>query len=79
MTDLGRGHFSFNTKVNVGDFYEARVTGGENVSYRTKSRTVPVRMLFCPACTLERVQTMYNVHELQLLLVQTTMVLSKSC
>lgn len=32
ITDLGRDMFSFNTKVNVGDFYEARVSGGENVS-----------------------------------------------
>jgi len=31
VQDLGRGHFSFNTKVNVGEFYEARVSGGENV------------------------------------------------
>ena len=36
VTDLGRGHFSFNTKVNVGEFYEARVNGGENVSTRVK-------------------------------------------
>ncbi|KAH3703124.1 hypothetical protein DPMN_078153 [Dreissena polymorpha] len=34
ITDLGRGHFSFNTKVNVGEFYEARVGGGENVRER---------------------------------------------
>jgi len=37
VTDLGRGHFSFNTKVNVGEFYEARVNGGENVSTRVKN------------------------------------------
>ena len=31
MTEFGRDHFSFSTKVNVGEFYENR-SGGENVS-----------------------------------------------
>ena len=31
MTEFGRDNFSFNTKVNVGEFFENR-SGGENVS-----------------------------------------------
>ena len=31
VTEFGRDNFSFNTKVNVGEFFENRA-GGENVS-----------------------------------------------
>ncbi|XP_052805441.1 bromodomain adjacent to zinc finger domain protein 2B-like isoform X3 [Mya arenaria] len=66
ITDLGRGHFSFNTKVNVGEFYEARVRGGENGFVKLTDSEIQDRLSVTVSRRLKKIENQKRQEKLRL-------------
>ncbi|XP_053408583.1 bromodomain adjacent to zinc finger domain protein 2B-like isoform X2 [Mercenaria mercenaria] len=66
VQDLGRDLFSFNTKVNVGDFYEARVGGGENGFVKLSESEIKDRLSVTVSRRLKKIENQKKREKLKM-------------
>ncbi|XP_060551894.1 uncharacterized protein LOC132713351 isoform X3 [Ruditapes philippinarum] len=66
VQDLGRDLFSFNTKVNVGEFYEARVGGGENGFVKLSESEIKDRLSVTVSRRLKKIENQKKREKLKM-------------